>query len=85
MSKDSTFIDKFSSFSEVPSVIDRGVIYSYEDLKKLIDFYTVICYNKGINEGQVVFILGDYSFASIAFFLALDLNKNIIVPITSEI
>ncbi len=84
MSKDSTFIDKFSSFSEVPSVIDRGVIYSYEDLKKLIDFYTVICYNKGINEGQVVFILGDYSFASIAFFLALDLNKNIIVPITSE-
>lgn len=85
MSRDSAFIDRFSIFCETHSVIDRGVIYSYEDLKKQIDYYSVICHNNDVKEGQVVFILGDYSFGSIALFLALDINKNIVVPITSQI
>jgi len=63
------------------SIIDKNVHYSKDTLRWQIDSY----YNQlTIPKGAVVIILSDYSFYSIALFLALIKNENIIVPIINN-
>ena len=74
-------VDKFKD-NDQTAIIYNGKKYSYNEL--YIKIKEIESFIKGkIKSGEVVAILADYSFVSIALFFALYENKNIIAPITS--
>ncbi|EDP75577.1 fatty acid--CoA ligase family protein [Hydrogenivirga sp. 128-5-R1-1] len=78
----SWLVENFKKFGSKIAIIHNDEKYTYKDLyNKINEFLNEI--KKEIKIGEVVAILGDYSFENIALLLALHLNKNIIVPITS--
>lgn len=74
-------IDKFKNNDQTAIIYD-GKKYSYNELYIKIKEIESFIKDK-IKSGEVVAILADYSFVSIALFFALYENKNIIAPITS--
>ena len=75
---------QFDFKNDNPAVIHKGIVYSYKQLWQKITGYNKIL-SQQIQAGEVVVITGDYSFENIALFFSLYLNKNIIVPVTSEV
>ena len=80
----SFIIEKFKSFNSKNAIVFEDRIYTYEEFVKQIKDYKDILDKHNISS-KVVVILGDYSFYNLALFFALYENKNIIVPITSNI
>ncbi len=80
----SFILDKFKSFNSKNAMVFEDRIYTYEEFVKQIKDYKNILDKHNISS-KVVVILGDYSFYNLALFFALYENKNIIVPITSNI
>lgn len=80
----SSFIEKLSLYKEKIAIIDSERQISYSDLVNNISNFNLKLKKLNVNSGEVVFILGDYSFDSISLFFSLALNGNIIVPITSD-
>lgn len=76
-------IEKIKQEKEQMAVIFKEQSYTYQDLGAQIDVYYQQI-NKAIKFGEIVAIISDYSFESIALFFALLENKNIIVPITTK-
>lgn len=77
-------IENFLKFDEKIAIIFKEKTYTYNALHvKIQNIQKSIL--KDIKSGEVVGILSDYSFESIALFLALSQNKNIIVPIASKV
>ena len=74
-------VDKFKDNDQTAIIYD-GKKYSYNELYIKIKEIESFIKDK-IKSGEVVAILADYSFISIALFFALYENKNIIAPITS--
>ena len=74
-------VDKFKDNAQIAIIYD-GKKYSYNELYIKIKEIENFIKDK-IKSGEVVAILADYSFVSIALFFALYENKNIIAPITS--
>ena len=74
-------VDKFKDNDQTAIIYD-GKKYSYNELYIKIKEIENFIKDK-IKSGEVVAILADYSFVSIALFFALYENKNIIAPITS--
>ena len=74
-------VDKFKDNDQTAIIYD-GKKYSYNELYIKIKEIESFIKDK-IKSGEVVAILADYSFVSIALFFALYENKNIIAPITS--
>ena len=74
-------VDKFKD-NDQTAIIYNGKKYSYNELYIKIKEIENFIEGK-IKSGEVVAILADYSFVSIALFFALYENKNIIAPITS--
>lgn len=74
-------VDKFKNNDQIAIIYD-GKKYSYNELYIKIKEIESFIKDK-IKSGEVVAILADYSFVSIALFFALYENKNIIAPITS--
>lgn len=74
----------FSLYNDKPCVINAEGTYTYADLSRAIRHLQEDLIGT-IGSGEVVAILGDYSFESVALFLALMQNGNIIVPITTTI
>ena len=66
------------------AIIHNDKTYTYNDLVSKINYYKNIISESNITQGQIVFILSDYSFESIALFFSLSLNYNIVVPVTTE-
>ena len=66
-------------------IVSDNKSYSYLDLDNEVVKISKLINENNIVSGQTVFLLGDYSFESIAWLLTLYSNKNIIVPVTSEI
>ena len=77
-------LDKFRNFNSKNAIVFEDRIYTYEEFVKQIKYYKDILDKHNISS-KVVVILGDYSFYNLALFFALYENKNIIVPITSNI
>ena len=75
-------IEKFKDGSQT-AIIHEDKKYSYAELylkiKETLNFI-----KNEIRSGEVVAILSDYSFESVALFFALYENKNIIAPIISN-
>lgn len=80
----SFILEKFKSFNSKNAIVFEDKIYTYEEFIKQIKDYKNILDKHNISS-KVVVILGDYSFYNLALFFALYENKNIIVPITSNI
>ncbi|MGJ0329141.1 fatty acid--CoA ligase family protein [Aliarcobacter cryaerophilus] len=80
----SFILEKFKSFNSKNTIVFEDRIYTYEEFIKQIKDYKNILDKHNISS-KVVVILGDYSFYNLALFFALYENKNIIVPITSNI
>jgi acyl-CoA synthetase (AMP-forming)/AMP-acid ligase II len=80
----SSFIEKLSLYKEKIAIIDSEREFSYSNLTENISNFNLKLEMLNVNSGEVVFILGDYSFDSISLFFSLALNGNIIVPITSD-
>ncbi|MDX4038248.1 ANL family adenylate-forming protein [Aliarcobacter skirrowii] len=80
----SFIIEKFKSFNSKNAIVFEDRIYTYEEFIKQIKDYKNILDKHNISS-KIVVILGDYSFYNLALFFALNENKNIIVPITSNI
>lgn len=77
-------IEKFREGGEKTAFIFNGKDYSYESLyNKVREYYCSM--KQRFHGGEVVAIVSDYSFESIALFFALYENKNIIVPITTKV
>ena len=74
-------VDKFKDNDQTAIIYDRKKS-SYNELNIKIKEIDSFIKDK-IKSGEVVAILADYSFVSIALFFALYENKNIIAPITS--
>lgn len=80
----SWLIDKIKNGGSQIAVIFREKEYSYEELGRKIEFYSSIIKDK-LNSGDIVAVISDYSFESIALFFALCENRNIIVPVTTKV
>ncbi len=80
----SWLIDKIKNGGSQIAVIFREKEYSYEELGRKIESYSSIIKDK-LNPGDIVAVISDYSFESIALFFALCENRNIIVPITTKV
>jgi acyl-CoA synthetase (AMP-forming)/AMP-acid ligase II len=79
-----SFISKLSQYNNKIAIIHYGKEFLYSELIENIVFYNSKLLNLNVKRGEVVFILGDYSFDSISLFFSLALNGNIIVPIATE-
>lgn len=80
----SWFIENFKKFDKKIAIICKDKKYSYVNLyNKIQNIKNELLLT--IKKGEVVCILSDYSFESIALIFALYENKNIIVPITTTI
>ena len=75
--------DNFREFGDRKAIICNDKEFTYGFLyAQTIDYIAELSNNK-VEPGAIVAILSNYSFESISVFLALALNKNIIVPITN--
>ncbi|MDY0117612.1 MAG: long-chain fatty acid--CoA ligase, partial [Sulfurimonadaceae bacterium] len=80
----SFFVENFAKFKELNALNHYDMSFTYEELyNKILTIKKEI--QTQIPSKSVVAILGDYSFENIALFFALYENKNIIVPITSQV
>jgi acyl-coenzyme A synthetase/AMP-(fatty) acid ligase len=77
-------INKFRENGEHTAVIFKEKEYSYAQLAQQVDTYHEVVAGM-IKRGNIVAIISDYSFESIALFLALSRNQNIVVPITTKV
>lgn len=77
-------IDNLLNFDSTIAIIYKEQHYTYKQLFEKTNDIKENTISK-IAQGEVVSIVSDYSFESIALFLALIKNKNIIVPITTTI
>jgi len=78
-------INSFEKFDDKIAIIHNNISYTYKDLSINIQNIKLNIIQDKISQGDVVSIIDDYSFNSISLLLALYQNKNIIVPIASNI
>ena len=81
----SWMITNLEEFNDKIAIIHKGISYTYKQLFDNIESIKSNVIKDKINQGEVVSILDDYSFNSISLLLALYQNKNIVVPITTNI
>ncbi|BAI79867.1 AMP-dependent synthetase and ligase [Deferribacter desulfuricans SSM1] len=79
----SWLIEKFKDFDSKIAILYNDKKYTYRELYEKIREFLSFFQGKNIKKGEVVALLGNYSFENLALLLALKENKNIIVPITS--
>ena len=78
-------LEKIKSFDSKVAIYHGEFIYTYRELSEEVERIFQECLLDKIETGEVVSILSDYSYYSIAFLLALYKNKNIIVPVTDTL
>ena len=77
-------IEKIREGGDRTAVIFKEQEYSYQALyERICDDYSKV--RSSFRPGEVVAIVSDYSFESIALFFALHENRNIIVPVTTKV
>ena len=78
------FLEKIKESPDHEAVVSDAFSVNYCQLLELIQNYTAWLQAQNIPSGAVVSFDGDYSAASIALFLALAANKNIVVPLSKD-
>jgi len=77
-------LEVFESAKSKPAFIHEDRVVGYEEVVTTIARQLSEIKNSGINEGEIVAILGDYSPEVFCLILALAINKNIIIPLARE-
>ncbi|GKT07863.1 fatty acid--CoA ligase family protein [Desulforhabdus sp. TSK] len=77
-------LDKLESFKDREAVASGSSVTNYRHLLEQIEIWRKRLREEQIERGAVVSFDGDYSAESIALFLALAENKNIIVPLSAD-
>ncbi len=77
------FVDRIRTLGDRECLVEQGVSYSYNALAQQIDHSINTFQTSGIEAGDIVALIGDYSLRGIAALLALVELQAIIVPITS--
>jgi acyl-coenzyme A synthetase/AMP-(fatty) acid ligase len=78
------FYEKLLNHKNKIAIIHLDQEFSYLQLTNSILGFKTKLDQLNIVAGEVVFILGDYSFEAISLFFSLALNGNIIIPVTTE-
>ncbi len=78
------FLNKLNIYGENIALADQNSFYTYKDLVQQAEGY-YLDIAKFIKPTQVVAILSDYSYYSIALFLALMRHQCVLVPIVSRV
>ena len=81
----SWLINNFVSFEDKVAIVHKDKSFTYSQLFNNIERIKKNIIENRINSGEVVTIVGDYSFDNISLLLALYQNRNIIVPISSNL
>lgn len=84
MSNMDWIVQKLQEVAPCDFLIFYDKVYSYSDLILNINTWISELERLGVVEGECVALIGDYSPNAIFLFLALVLNKNIIVPLGKE-
>ncbi len=79
----SWLINHIKSLAEKPAIVDAKGSFNYADLSNQIEKYRAEL-DAQFTDGQVVAILSDYNFYTVALFFALYQKQAIIVPIVSS-
>ncbi|PYC87704.1 long-chain fatty acid--CoA ligase [Streptomyces tateyamensis] len=79
----SQLITKLEQFGDRPAVIHRGDTYSYRELVAEIRRIEEQLAAGGVRPHEVVVLNADFSFRSVAAFLALYLGRNVVVPVVT--
>lgn len=79
------FLERIRGFGDKKAISYKDRDFSYGELFDEIENFKKILASQEVQPGEVVAILSDYNFRSIALFLSLMENKNIIVPITTKV
>lgn len=77
-------VERMNNWPENEAVLHGENIVNYKDILKEIEAFKELLKENSVPPHSVVAFKGDYSTESIACFLALSLNKNIIVPLSSD-
>ena len=77
-------LERFASTGEAEAFVHNDESYSYSWLLEKIDDYRNFLRGENIRGGEIVMLVSDYSPQTFALFCALMLNKNIVVPMTTE-
>ncbi len=76
--------ERIKGYGGQTAVIFKEREYTYGSLGERIESYYGRV-SSAIPQGSVVSVVSDYSFESIALFFALHENRNIIVPVTTQV
>ena len=76
------FIEHLKTLADKPAIVDAQRVFSYADLSNQVQTYKNALDGQ-FPDNQVVAILSDYNFYSVALFFALYQKQAIIVPIVS--
>lgn len=78
-------LNKIADYAVDPAVIYRGTAYSYRELAEAASKAAGKLNAENVRQGQVIAMISDYTFHSIAMLLALIENGNIVVPVTTGV
>jgi acyl-coenzyme A synthetase/AMP-(fatty) acid ligase len=73
-------IERFKEYGELQAIIWNDKFYSYNELVVKYNEALKFIHAEGINEGEVISLVGDFTPNTIALMFALIQNNNIIVP-----
>lgn len=77
-------IDRFRSASAHPAFIHEGREVNYGEVVEIIAVFRTRIASTGIQRGDAVVVLGDYSPEVFCLMLALAENGNIVIPLTNN-
>ncbi|HLC17147.1 MAG TPA: fatty acid--CoA ligase family protein [Thermodesulfovibrionia bacterium] len=79
------FVEKIAAYGNITAIVDSDRTFSYSELVQEVDNIRAFLDSHNVSQSEVTAIVGDYAFRSIAAFLALMENRNILVPVTSTV
>jgi long-chain acyl-CoA synthetase len=77
-----SFYNNLSSHSNEEAIIDRGKIYTYQDLIEKVEYYDSFLKENNIPKNSLVSLFSDTSFEAVCLFLSLCKNIITVVPIS---
>ena len=75
-------LERFATMPDHPAFTHDGRMATYGEVLARIEAFGAQLRAKGIGPGESVVLLGDYSPEVVCLFLALALNRNVIIPIS---
>jgi acyl-CoA synthetase (AMP-forming)/AMP-acid ligase II len=77
-------LDRFATEPEKNAFVHRGRRVSFGDVVAKVDGFGALLGRNGVQRGETVAILGDYSPEVFCLILALARNGNVIIPLSRE-